>query len=146
MLLAVFLLVQARRQGADPLLPFGLFADRSFALMSAANLLVSVGLIGMALPMTIFLQSGLGFSPLKAGLTMAPASLMAGVVAPFAGRLADRGGRYLVASGFTLYAGGLAVIAGWPGRRATVRPAARLPAGWPRHGLHHVAHADDRHP
>ena len=110
-LLAAFLLVQARRQDADPLLPFGLFADRSFALMGAANMLVAVGLIGMALPMTIYLQSALGFSPLKAGLTMAPASLMAGVVAPFAGRFADKGGRYLVVSGFTLYAGGLAVIA-----------------------------------
>jgi EmrB/QacA subfamily drug resistance transporter len=110
-LLVAFLLVQARRQGSDPLLPFGLFADRSFALMSGANLLVAVGLIGMALPLTIYLQSALAFSPLKAGLTMAPSSLMAGIVAPFAGRLANKGGRYLVASGFTLYAGGLGLIA-----------------------------------
>jgi EmrB/QacA subfamily drug resistance transporter len=110
-LLAAFLLIQARRQDRDPLLPFGLFADRSFALMSGANLLVSVGLIGMALPLTVYLQTALGFSPLKAGLTMAPASLMSGVVAPFAGRFANQGGRYLVASGFTLYAAGLSVIA-----------------------------------
>jgi EmrB/QacA subfamily drug resistance transporter len=110
-LLVAFLLTQARRQDRDPLLPFGLFADRSFALMSGANLLVSVGLIGMALPLTVYLQTALGFSPLKAGLTMAPASLMSGIVAPFAGRFANKGGRYLVASGFTLYAGGLTVIA-----------------------------------
>jgi EmrB/QacA subfamily drug resistance transporter len=110
-LLAVFLLVQARRQDCDPLLPFGLFADRGFALMSGGNLLVSVGLIGMALPLTLYLQTGLGFSPLKAGLTMAPSSLMVAAVAPFAGRLANQGGRYLVAGGFTLYALGLTVIA-----------------------------------
>jgi MFS family permease len=79
--------------------------------MSGANLLVAVGLVGMALPLTIYLQSALGFSPLKAGLTMAPSALMAGIVAPFAGRLANKGGRYLVASGFTLYASGLGVIA-----------------------------------
>jgi EmrB/QacA subfamily drug resistance transporter len=114
-LLAVFLLTQERRQDRDPLLPFGLFKDRDYALMSGANLVVSVGLIGMALPLTIYLQSALGFSALKAGLTMAPAALASGITGPFAGRLADllaRQGRarYLVASGFTLYAAGLAVI------------------------------------
>jgi EmrB/QacA subfamily drug resistance transporter len=114
-LLAVFLFTQARRQDRDPLLPFGLFRDRDYALMSGANLVVSVGLIGMALPLTIYLQSALGFSPLKAGLTMAPAALASGITGPFAGRLADRLARqgrprYLVASGFTLYAAGLAVI------------------------------------
>lgn len=109
--LAVFLAVQARRQDRDPLLPFGLFKDRNYALMSGANLLVSVALVGMALPMTVFLQTALGFSPLKAGLTMAPASVVAGLAAPFAGRFADRGGRYLPAAGFALYAAGMAVIA-----------------------------------
>ena len=53
-LLVVFLIVQARRQDRDPLLPFGLFADRSYALMGGANMLVSVGLVGMALPLTIY--------------------------------------------------------------------------------------------
>jgi EmrB/QacA subfamily drug resistance transporter len=110
-LLVAFLLVQARRQDRDPLLPFGLFADRNYALMGGANLLVSMGLVGMALPLTVYLQSALGFSALKAGLTMAPASLVSGIVAPFAGRLADKGGKYLVAAGFALYASGLAVIA-----------------------------------
>jgi EmrB/QacA subfamily drug resistance transporter len=118
-LLVVFLVVQARRQDRDPLVPFGLFADRSYALMGGANMLVSVGLVGMALPLTLYLQSALGFSPLKAGLTMAPASLMSGLVAPFAGRFADRGGRYLVAAGFTLYAAGLGVIAAVAGPACT---------------------------
>lgn len=72
-------------------MPFGLFADRNYALMGGANLLVAVGLIGMALPLTIYLQSALGFSPLKAGLTMAWSAL-GGLVAPFAGRRADKGG------------------------------------------------------
>jgi MFS family permease len=78
--------------------------------MSAANVIVSIGLIGMALPLTLYLQSQLGFSPLKAGLTMAPASLTSGLTAPFAGRLADRGGKYLLMSGLVLYAAGLILI------------------------------------
>ena len=109
-LLGVFGLVQARRQDRAPLLPFVLFRDRNYALMSAANVIVSIGLIGMALPLTLYLQTQLGFSPLKAGLTMAPSSLVSGLVAPFAGRLADRGGKYLLMCGLTLYAAGLVTI------------------------------------
>jgi EmrB/QacA subfamily drug resistance transporter len=114
-LLAAFVAVQARRQQSEPLLPFVLFRDRNYALMSAANVIVSVGLIGMALPLTLYLQSGLGFSPLAAGLTMAPASLVSGLTAPFAGRLADRGGKYLLMSGMTLYAAGLVILASLAG-------------------------------
>ncbi len=110
-LLGVFALVQARRQERGPLLPFALFRDRNYALMSATNVIVSVGLVGMALPLTLYLQTQLGFSPLKAGLTMAPSSLVSGLVAPFAGRLADRGGRYLLMCGLAVYATGLVIIA-----------------------------------
>jgi EmrB/QacA subfamily drug resistance transporter len=109
-LLAVFVLVQARRQRHEPLVPFVLFRDRNFSLMSAANVIVSIGLIGMALPLTLYLQTQLGLSPLEAGLTMAPASLVSGLTAPFAGRLADRGGKYLLMSGLILYAGGLVLL------------------------------------
>ncbi len=109
-LLGVFGLVQARRQDRAPLLPFVLFRDRNYALMSATNVIVSIGLVGMALPLTLYLQTQLGFSPLKAGLTMAPSSLVSGLVAPFAGRLADRGGKYLLMCGLALYAAGLVII------------------------------------
>jgi EmrB/QacA subfamily drug resistance transporter len=109
-LLGVFGLVQARRQDRAPLLPFVLFRDRNYALMSATNVIVSIGLVGMALPLTLYLQTQLGFSPLKAGLTMAPSSLVSGFVAPFAGRLADRGGKYLLMCGLALYATGLVII------------------------------------
>jgi MFS family permease len=83
--------------------------------MSAASVSISIGLVGMALPLTIYLQSVLGFSAIKAGLTMAPASLVSGFTGPFAGRLADRGGKYLLMSGFLLYAAGLALIVGIAG-------------------------------
>lgn len=117
-LLAVFLVVQMSRQDRDPLLPFPLFRDRNYALMCVGNVTLSVGLVGMALPMTLYLQSELGFSAVKAGLTMAPGSLVAGVVSPFAGRLADRGGKYLLMSGFALYAAGLGLLAIAAGRTA----------------------------
>jgi len=114
-LLAIFLLIQSRRQDRQPLLPFVLFRDRNYALMSAANMIVSVGLLGMALPITLYLQTVLDFSPLKAGLTMAPSAVVSGLVAPFAGRLANRGGKYVLMSGFALYAAGQAIIIGTAG-------------------------------
>ena len=109
-LLVIFVLVQALRQERRPLLPFTLFRDRNYTLMAGVSVIISVGLVGMALPLTLYLQTVLGFSAIKAGLTMAPASLASGFSAPFAGKLADHGGRYLLIIGFTLYATGLCSI------------------------------------
>ncbi|HEY0719143.1 MAG TPA: DHA2 family efflux MFS transporter permease subunit, partial [Streptosporangiaceae bacterium] len=109
-LLIIFVLVQALRQERRPLLPFTLFQDRNYTLMAGVSVIISVGLVGMALPLTLYLQTVLGFSALKAGLTMAPASLASGLSAPFAGKLADKGGKYLLITGFVLYATGLISI------------------------------------
>jgi len=110
-LLVVLLIVEGRRQDSDPLLPFRLFLDRNFTVMSAANVMLSVGMVGMALPVTLYLQSELGLSAIAAGLTMAPASLVAAVVAPYAGKLADRGGKYVLMAGLLLFAAGSALLA-----------------------------------
>src|SRR6201994_4554941 len=109
-LLVLFVLVQALRQARRPLLPFTLFRDRNYALMATVSVIISIGLVGMALPLTLYLQTVLGFSAIKAGLTIAPASLASGFSAPFAGKLADQGGKYLLITGFTLYATGLISI------------------------------------
>ena len=67
-------------------------------------------MLGIFLPFTIYLQSALGFSALKAGLTMAPSSVIMIVVAPFLGRATDKvGGKYILMSGLTLFAAGM----GW---------------------------------
>jgi EmrB/QacA subfamily drug resistance transporter len=109
-LLVIFVLVQALRQERRPLLPFTLFRDRNYALMATVSVIISIGLVGMALPLTLYLQTVLGFSAIKAGLTMAPASLASGFSAPFVGKLADKGGKYLLITGFALYATGLISI------------------------------------
>ncbi len=110
-LLAAFLIVQARTQDQEPLIPFTLFRDRNFSLMNWVSATVSIGLLGIFLPLTIYLQSALGFSALKAGLAMAPSSLMSMFVAPVAGRLTDRiGGKYILFTGLLLFAGGMAWV------------------------------------
>ena len=55
-----------------------------------------------------YLQSALGFSAIKAGLTLAPSSLVMIAVAPFLGRLTDKtGGKYILVSGLSLFAIGM---------------------------------------
>jgi len=107
-LLAAFIFVQARRQDGEPLVPFSLFKDRNYALMNLVAGFISIGMLGIFLPFSIYLQDVLGFSPLKAGLTMAPASVVAMFVAPFAGRMSDRiGGKYILLTGLLLFAAGM---------------------------------------
>ncbi len=121
-LLGAFLVVQARTQDREPLVPFALFRDRDFALMNWVAGAVAIGMMGIFLPFTIYLQSALGFSALKAGLTMAPASLVSMVVAPVAGRLTDRiGGKYILMAGLLAFAGGM----GWAA--AIASPASAWP-------------------
>ncbi|NKZ03901.1 DHA2 family efflux MFS transporter permease subunit [Actinomadura latina] len=107
-LFVVFVVHQRGRQDGEPLVPFSLFKDRNFTVLNFVGAAVSVGMIGMFLPMTIYLQSVLGFSALKAGLVMAPSSVVSMFLAPVAGRLSDRiGGKFILMSGLTLYAAGM---------------------------------------
>ncbi|MDA2812226.1 DHA2 family efflux MFS transporter permease subunit [Nocardiopsis sp. RSe5-2] len=109
-LFAALIVQQRARQGRDPLVPFGLFGDRNFSLMSLNAALVSVAMIGHSLLFTIYLQSALGMTALAAGLTMAPMSVLSMVAAPVVGRWVDRlGGKYLLMGGFALFCLGL----GW---------------------------------
>jgi EmrB/QacA subfamily drug resistance transporter len=109
-LLAVFFIGQKLRQGREPLIPFALFRSRYFSLMNWVSFTLSIGMLGIFLPLTIYLQDALGFSALKAGLTLAPASLVMIMLAPFLGRLTDKiGGKYILICGLTLFAVGM----GW---------------------------------
>jgi EmrB/QacA subfamily drug resistance transporter len=109
-MIVVFLLYQRSRQGGEPLVPFALFRSRNFSIMNVVAGTLAIGMLGIFLPFTIYLQSALGFSALKAGLTMAPSSIVMIPAAPLSGRLTDRiGGKYILMSGLTLFGGGM----GW---------------------------------
>ncbi len=109
-LLGVFLLVQKMRQDREPLVPFVLFRSRNFSLMSWVSGTLSIGMLGIFLPLTIYFQSALGFSALKAGLTLAPSSVVMIILAPGLGRLTDKiGGKYILLTGLALFAVGM----GW---------------------------------
>ena len=111
-LLIAFLLVQKLTQDKEPLVPFALFRDRNYSVVNWVSGVLAVGMMGIFIPLTIYLQSVLGFSALKAGLTMAPASLVSMFVAPVAGRMTDKiGGKFILMSGLILFGAGMGWIA-----------------------------------
>lgn len=110
LLLAAFVWWQ-HRQGPRALLPLRLFRSRNFSLANVDGMVVTFAMIGIFFPLTIFLQSILGLTPIQAALVMVPGSLVSGVVAPFAGRLSDRvPAKWVVAAGFASIAGAVVWI------------------------------------
>ena len=98
---------------SEPLVPLSLFATRNFSLMNFVGAVMSFGMLGLFLPLTIYFQSVLGMTALRAGLTLAPMSIVSMIVAPNAGRLADKvGGKYILVSGLALFAVGMGLIVG----------------------------------
>jgi EmrB/QacA subfamily drug resistance transporter len=100
------------RRVPDPMVKLELFGIRNFWVANVIGTAVPFGLFGIFFPMTIFLQGALGMTPLEAGLTMMPMSLMLMVVAPVSGRLSDRiGARWILTVGLSLVTLGVALIA-----------------------------------
>jgi EmrB/QacA subfamily drug resistance transporter len=111
-LLIAFLLVQKLTQDREPLVPFAVFRDRNYSVVNWVSGVLAVGMMGIFLPLTIYFQSVLGFSALKAGLVMAPASLVSMFVAPVAGKTTDKiGGKYILMSGLILFGAGMGWLA-----------------------------------
>jgi len=100
-----------RREAATdhPLVPLGLFRVRSFSVANGSAFLFSVGVFGTVFVLSQYLQIGMGYSPLGAGLRTLPWTAAPMLVAPLAGLLAPRlGVRPLLTAGLALQAVGLA--------------------------------------
>lgn len=107
----VFAWQQRRDRDREPLVPVGIYADRNFAVMSGVIAAISFGMLGLFLPLVIFLQSVLQLSAWQAGLILAPMSLASVASAPVAGRMADRAAaKDALMAGLVLWAGGIAIV------------------------------------
>ena len=86
------------RTGLDPLVTPSLFRKPAFTGGLAVGLAFFAALIGTSLVFTFYLQIGLGYSPLKAGLTTLPQAvgMVAGFIAAGAGLIEKFGRRLLL--------------------------------------------------
>jgi EmrB/QacA subfamily drug resistance transporter len=110
-LIALFLIYQALRQDGEPLLPFAVFNDRNFTLMTLVMAAMGFAILGIYLPLTIYMQSVLGLSAIDAGLTLAiqPVAMFfsSGIAA---GLVQKVNGKYLLIPGLLALAAGSAYI------------------------------------
>lgn len=112
-LLALAGFVAVERRSAQPLLEMRFFRSPPFTGASVIAVLAFVALSGFLFVITLYLQQTRGYSPLRAGLALLPATAVMAVAAPVAGSLTGRRGARipLVASGAAMAAGG-AMLAG----------------------------------
>jgi EmrB/QacA subfamily drug resistance transporter len=99
--------IKTRRDGS-PLVQLSLFRQRSFGIGIAIAVTFFLGITSFALILTLFLQTGLGFTPLHAGLTFLPFSGGVLVASAAAARLAPRFGRGVTMTGALVMAAGMA--------------------------------------
>jgi EmrB/QacA subfamily drug resistance transporter len=87
----------------------GLFRVRSYALGSLVGLLYFAGFTTIFFIYTLYLQSGLHYSALLAGLAVTPFAVGSAAAAAIGGRIVNRYGRPLVVAGLAAVAAGLVV-------------------------------------
>ncbi|WP_082129405.1 MFS transporter [Mycobacterium haemophilum] len=91
-----------------PLIDPALLRIRSFAAGNVLTVIASAGFYGYLLTHVLFLNYVWGYTLLQAGLAIAPAALVAAVVAAVLGRVADRRGyRVIIVAGALMWAGSL---------------------------------------
>jgi EmrB/QacA subfamily drug resistance transporter len=78
------------RRSDHPMLDVGFFRNPRFSAASGAITLTFMSLMGMIFVLTQYLQSVLGFSPVKAGATLIPMSGVMMVLAPMSARFVER--------------------------------------------------------
>lgn len=130
-LLLLLAFAAVERRGTHPLLPPRVLADRRRGGAFLAVGLPQVGLFGLFLFLTYYLQEVLGLSPVVTGLAFLPLSAAMGVGATVvAGRALRRGvpARTLVVSALTVAAAGMALLTGLGPDTAHVYPTRLLPA------------------
>ncbi|MFB4318600.1 MFS transporter [Actinomadura sp. 21ATH] len=109
LVLAAFVAWERRRR--EPIADLGLYRMRSYALGAGIAFLYFAGFTAIFFIFTLYLQNGLGYSALAAGLAITPFALGSGAAASVGGRIVARYGRPLVAAGLALVLLGL--VAAW---------------------------------
>jgi EmrB/QacA subfamily drug resistance transporter len=112
-LLAILWVLHERRYGRvhEPVVSLDLFAIRSYVLGTGVGLIYFAGFTGTVFILTQYLQLGLGYSALQAGLTTTPFAVGGALTSSLGSRQVLRRGRKLVAFGLGTVILGLGL--GW---------------------------------
>jgi EmrB/QacA subfamily drug resistance transporter len=107
----VLAFVAVERHSPHPIVPLGLFRDRTFAATNAMTLLVYAAMSAMTFVLVLHLQVAGGYGALAAGLATLPITVAMILLSPRSGALAARiGPRTQLITGPLLGAGGLALL------------------------------------
>jgi EmrB/QacA subfamily drug resistance transporter len=105
-MLAIFVVWERRHP--DPMLPLRLFRRRNFTWANVETLTVYAALSTMGFFLVLFLQQLAGYSPLQAGATTVPITIVMFLLSPRVGRLSMRlGPRFFMGAGPLICAVGL---------------------------------------
>ncbi|TJY43217.1 DHA2 family efflux MFS transporter permease subunit [Cohnella pontilimi] len=86
-----------------PILELRVFKYDMFSLTTVINMIITMAMFSGMILLPIFLQTILGFTPLKSGLLLLPGALLMGVMSPVAGMLFDKiGARWLAVFGLAI--------------------------------------------
>ena len=109
-LLGGFVLVEHRR-GEDAMMPLAMFGSRPFLGLTILTFLLYGALGGLLVLLPYTLIIGGGYSPLQAGLSLLPFSIVIGTVSRLMGRLTERvGPRWPLTIGPIVTAAGFALM------------------------------------
>lgn len=98
--------------GGPPLLDLALLRTTpGYASGIAVGSLYFTGFTGVFLVLSVYLQDGLGYTPLDAGLLLTPFAVGSAVAAPLAGRVVNRVGRPLTVIALAVMMSGLVALA-----------------------------------
>ena len=102
--LVAFALLELHQRA--PMLDLSLFRNRTFSGANSAMLFVGLAMFGTFFFVSLYMQNVLGYSPVEAGASFLPMTILIILIAPRAGALTDRvGSRWLVGGGMTLLSG-----------------------------------------
>jgi EmrB/QacA subfamily drug resistance transporter len=99
-----------RGRGEATLVDLNLVKVRSYMLGLSLGSVYFAGFTSVFLILTLYLQAGLGYDPLAAGLTQMPFAIGSAIAAAIGGRLVHRYGRALVVAGLVMVIVGLLLV------------------------------------
>lgn len=100
-IVGIFVMRQIRID--NPLLNMRVFANRTFSLSAFASMVLFIGIVGPALLIPMYIQTGLGLSAILSGLVILPGAIVNAFMSVYTGKIYDKYGlKILAVPGFII--------------------------------------------